>query len=116
MSVLSDIAAEIKALDPTKKDLRKFGLLFLAVLGGLGLFMLWRGSYYSPWFLGASLVFGFLGLVFPGALSKGIYFVWMALGACLGVVVSNLILTILFFLVITPIGWIMRPFGQGFVG
>ena len=111
MSVLTDIAAEIKALNPSARDLRKFGLLFLVVLGGLGLLMLWRASPWSPWFLGAGAIFGVLGMLWPAAL-KGIYFLWMTLGACLGVIVSNLILTILFFLIITPIGWVMRLLGK----
>jgi polyferredoxin len=39
----------------------------------------------------------------------------MTLGLALGLVVSTTLLTLFFFLVITPIGWIARLAGQDFL-
>jgi len=54
------------------------------------------------------------GFLFPRAL-KYVYIAWMSAAIVLGFVVSNVILTVFFFLVITPIGLITRLLGKDFL-
>lgn len=66
-----------------------------------------EGISPHPWALGVSGVFLLLALIYPRALSplnRG----WMAFGNVLHGVVSFLVLGILFYLVITPMGLAMR--------
>ena len=68
----------------------------------------WRGHVVAPrvlWMLGAPLLL--LGLVVPRVLGP-IEAAWMRLAATLGHWNASLILTLLFYLVVTPLGWLIR--------
>jgi hypothetical protein len=115
MSWIKDVKEELSELEISKKILRKFGLLVGGVFLLLGLLI-----YYSSQGLigiifvivGALLfIFGFL---IPNSLS-GVYKIWMGLALALGWIVSRLLLIILFYLVITTIGFIARIFGKKFL-
>ena len=54
------------------------------------------------------------GALLPRAL-KPVYLAWMSVAVVLGFVVSHLILTLFFFLVITPVGLIARAVGKDFL-
>jgi multisubunit Na+/H+ antiporter MnhG subunit len=54
------------------------------------------------------------GAVLPRAL-KWVYIAWMSVAFVLGFVMAHVILTLLFFLMITPIGLIARVFGKDFL-
>ena len=56
-------------------------------------------------------MFIFLGFVMPTVL-KPIQKVWMALAILMGYFVTGLILFLLFYLVVTPLGLLMRLFGK----
>ena len=98
---------------PTRKELRDFGLL----TGGLtaGLFgvvfpVLRRHPIPSwPWIVAAILVLP--ALTWPSALRYP-HWVWVRIGFVLGWINSRIILTILFFLVIVPMGLVMRALGH----
>lgn len=108
------ILEDIRQLKTGTKDLRKFGLLVGGVFAVLGFVMLLRGRSYFPWFLapgGALLV---LGLIIPRAL-KHIYIAWMSVAFALGFVVSHVILTLFFALVITSVGLLARLTGKDFL-
>ena len=109
-----NIAQEMKRLKTGPSELRKFGLLVGGVFIALGLFFLWRDKSYYPIFLviGSPLVL--LGAIFPRSL-KYIYIAWMALAFCLGLVVSTILLTLFFYLVITPMGLAARLAGKDFL-
>ena len=59
--------------------------------------------------LGAALIV--LGLTVP-VLLKPVYRVWMALAVVLGFVMTRVILTVVYYLIMTPIGLIMRLLGK----
>lgn len=95
-------------------ELRKFGVtvgIFLGLLGGL---FLWRGRNYFSYFFILSAAFLLLGLFMPIAL-KPIHKVWMGLVMRLGLLMTKVILSILFYLVVTPIGVLARLFGKDFL-
>jgi len=84
------------------------------VFAVLGLLLLLKGKPISPWLLTLGLVLLGLGAISPRTL-KYIYLGWMGLALVLGFVVSHVILTVFFFLVITPIGLIARLAGKDFL-
>ena len=94
---------------PDKKELRKFGLLMGTMIIGLfGLllpFLFGAGFPYWPWLLG--LIFIFWAIINPASL-KIIYRLWMRFGLVMNRITTPIILGTLFYLVITPLAFIMR--------
>ena len=101
---------EIAELD--NQGLRKFGLVTGAIVVGLFAFFLpWLLEHpwpLWPWILAAGLWIP--ALLFPGVL-KPVYKGWMKFGAVLGFVNTRIILGLFFFLILAPIGLVMRLFG-----
>lgn len=108
------IIEEIKNIKSTRPELRKFGLTMGIVLGFLGGVLWWRGRAYFSYLFIFSVVFLFLGLFIPGV-SKFVQKVWMPLAAIMGWVMTRVILIILFYLILTPTGFLARLFGQHFL-
>ena len=116
MSWISDVSHELRKLKKTKKDLRKFGLLVGSVFIALalaGIFRHWNSTISDvSAAIGAMLVVG--GALTPMWLA-GIYKVWMGIAFAIGWLVSRVILVILFYLVITPVGLVARLMGKDFL-
>ena len=94
---------------PTRKQFRNFGLMFGVVLTGIGLYQLYNDTAETARYVLCMLggVFFLTGLATPMVL-KPIYTVWMKIAFALGWVNTRIIITLIFFLVVTPIGLIMR--------
>ena len=108
------IQADIKKLKTGDRDLRKFGLTVggaFIFIGGL-LLLRHRPSYLA--FCGAGALLAAFGVIWSRAL-KYVYIAWMALAFTLGFVMSNVILTLFFFLFVTPIGLLARLFQKDFL-
>ena len=77
-------------------------------------FLFWRGkeSFEAILVTGSALIL--LGLVIPVVL-KPIYWIWMILAVILGWIMTRVILSLLFYVVITPIGIFSRLFGSKFL-
>ena len=96
----------------TAREGRRFGLQVggaFAVLAGIAH---WRGHPMSPWILGglaAILLIG--GLVTPGALVP-VYRAWMRMAHAISKVTTPIVLGIVYFLVLTPIGLVLRAAGH----
>jgi hypothetical protein len=91
-------------------ELRKFGLTVGAAFVVLGGVSWWRGHELPPrvlWILGGALFVP--GLVAP-ALLRPVHRAWMAFAHVLGHVNTRIILSVLFYLVMTPVGLVMRLF------
>ncbi len=95
----------------TNKQLRRFGLVMTIPLVLLGALFLWKGKAAAPWLCGAAGFFLLSGLIVPRILAP-IEMVWRVFARVLNVVVTFIILTILFYLVITPFGLVLRLFGK----
>jgi Saxitoxin biosynthesis operon protein SxtJ len=106
-----DIQGLLKA---TPRDLRKFGLMVGGVCCALGLLFYLRHKPWWPWLVwpGAPLVV--LGAILPRCL-KWIYVGWMTLAMLLGAIVSTVLLTLLFYLIVTPLGLVARLAGKDFL-
>lgn len=108
------IRAELKQLKTGDKELRKFGLLVGGVFALLGLWCLFRHKPAWPWLVAPAAPLLLLGLVFPRSL-RVVYIGWMAMAFTLGLVVSTVLLTLFFYLVITPVGLLARLVGKDFL-
>lgn len=98
---------------PERKELRNFGLVTGAVtpmVFGLLLPFLFKHDFQIwPWIVGGTLVIW--GLALPMTL-KPVYRVWMTIGLVLGWINTRIILTVMFYLIILPVGALMRIFGK----
>jgi len=103
------ILAEIKAIQSSPKELRKFGVTFAVVCAVVTGFLLYKNHPAAMYYLGAGVAFLFLALLLPLAL-KPLQICWMALAVVMGWVMTRVILSILFFIVITS----MRCIGMVF--
>jgi len=65
-------------------------------------------------FLGCSIIFTFVTAYNKEAL-KPAYLGWMKIAHCIGTVVTFIILTLVFFLVFTPLGLLFRLMGKDFL-
>ena len=86
------------------KELRKFGFILaigLALIFGT-LFPYFSGNAVPKWPWLAGLFFITVALVFPAALNP-VYVVWMKIGHVLGWVNTRLILSIVFYVIFTPV-------------
>lgn len=109
-----NIREDIRQLKTSDRDLRKFGLMVGGVFAVLGALFLWRHKPIGPYFLWPGGVLVLFGAVFPRAL-KWIYIAWMSVAFVLGFVMAHIILAVLFYLVITPIGLVARLVGKDFL-
>lgn len=94
---------------PSDKQLRQFSLLLAAVAAAVAVWLYGKSSA-SAWFavtLLAAAAAGVVGWVRPG-LMRVVYVVWMAAVFPIGWTVSHLLLAAIYYLVITPVGVIMR--------
>lgn len=89
---------------------RAFGVLFAAVFTLLGAFGFLGGPFRWLWF-GLAVAFAVTAFVAPAAL-RPLNAVWTSFGLLLHALVSPLILAIMFYVFITPIGMLMRLTGK----
>lgn len=112
--MIKTIIEEIKAIKSTKKELRNFGLVVGGVLIAIGAFLFWKERPTHPYFLILGAVLVVLGLILPAVL-KPLQKVWMGFAVVMGFFMTRVILTILFFLVLTPIGLVAKLTGKRFL-
>jgi hypothetical protein len=102
---------ERQTTKPNIKELRKFGLttgIIVALL--FGMFLPWIFSRPSPrWPWGVSSVLIIWALITPGTL-KIVYSIWMRISHVLGYINTKIVLAIVFYLVFTPMGVLMKIF------
>ena len=108
------ISEEIKNIKSGKKELRQFGITIAVVLGFLSSWFLWQGRDGGYLLLIISIVFLALGLFLPNLL-KPLQKLWMTLAVLLGWLMTRVILIVLFYLVVTPIGLLARLCGKDFL-
>lgn len=99
-------------LRQTSKDLRQFGLLVGGVFSVIGLWpSLFRGEDPRIWALGIGGLLITLGVAVPQSL-KSVHFGWMKIGHVLGTINTRIILGIIYYFLVTPMGVFMRLMGK----
>lgn len=97
---------------PTTKDLRQFGLLVGGVFAVIGLWpIVFRSEPPRLWAVILGSLLMVLGAVVPQSL-KQVHGGWMKIGHVLGSINTRIILGIIYYLLITPMGLVMRLMGK----
>ena len=94
-----------------KSSNRSFGLLFFVVFFLIGIWPLFKENDYRLWSLIISIIFLFLGLL-NSKLLEPLNNLWIKFGEILGKVISPIIMMIVFFIVLTPLSFIIKLFGK----
>lgn len=98
--------------NPNRKALLKFGRSML--IFGL-VFALWfwfKHQATAAWAFGIGGVFCFFSSQFIPPLAKVVYVLWMTIAWLLGQIITPIIMAMLYYLVITPIGVVLRLTGH----
>ena len=90
---------------------KSFGILFFIVFFLIAIFPLTNSEEIRIWSLIISLIFLILGLLNSKILAP-LNKIWFKFGIILGKIVSPLVMGVIFFFVVTPIGLLMRLFGK----
>jgi len=95
---------------PDRKQLRSFGLIVGGIFFIIALWpLVFRGESLRVWAVVPTVVLVPPALVYPPVLYWP-FLGWMFIGHILGAVNTRIILTLMFFLLFTPVGLIMRLF------
>ena len=105
---------EIKNIKSEKSDLRNFGIIVGIILLVISGFLFWKEKESFQILLTFGVTLCILGIVIPFIL-KPIYWVWMIFATILGWIMTRVILSLLFYIILTPIGLIPRLFGKQFL-
>jgi len=111
---IKEILNEVNLMRPGRRDLRQTALVLLGGFGLIGGILWWRGREIGPWLLALGALLGFWGLVWPGGF-RIVHRLWMGLAFFLGFFVQRIILTLLFYLTVTPLSLVMRCLGKDFL-
>ncbi len=98
-------------LDTSRRAVRSFGLLFGGLSAALAAYLLVMGRGGWRWAALAAVFFLVTGL-FAYPVLKPVYRAWMKFAFLLGWVNTRILLGLFFYLVLTPIGLILRLTGK----
>ena len=90
---------------------RSFGIVFFVVFLIISIWPLLDEKELRYWALIVSIIFLILGILKSNILTP-LNKVWFKFGILLGNIISPIIMTFIFFLVVTPISFIMKIFGK----
>ncbi len=103
--------------NPSKRELAWFGVIVALFCGLVGALLYWRfglhTSAYVVWTLGAALTLVYQAIP---PIRRSLYVAWLYLFFPLGWLLSHLVLGVIYYLVITPTGLIMRMLGRDSMG
>ena len=94
---------------------RNFGIVFSIVFLIIGIWPILNQNEIRIWSIIISLIFLILGLInskFLSSLNKA----WFKFGLILGSVIAPIVMGIIYFLVVTPTGLIMKALGKDLLG
>ena len=96
----------------TRQQLRSFGLLVGGIFGLIGVWpLVWRHQSPRLWAVALAVLLIVPGLVAPRILAPA-YRLWMKLAEVLAWINTRILLGVVFFGVVTPIGLVMRLLGR----
>ena len=94
---------------------KSFGLLFFVVFLILALWPLKNGSNINLYFTISSIIFLILGLINSKLLSP-LNKLWIKLGEILGMIIAPIVMALVYFVILTPVSFIVRIFGKDLLG
>lgn len=105
---------ELKNIKSEKSDLRKFGITVGVILLIIAGFLFWKEKVSFQLVLAVGIILFAFGITIP-VLLKPVYLVWMIFATILGWLMTRVILSLLFYVIFTPIGLISRLFRKQFL-
>ena len=94
-----------------KENNKSFGILFFIIFLLVALWPLINSDFIRLWALGIASIFLVLGIINSKILTpfkKG----WIKLGEILGKIIAPIVMGFIYFIIITPIGLLMRLVGK----
>ena len=101
----------IETIDASPRRVRNFGLLLGAIGACLSAYSFAKGGAAWSWIAVASAVFALSGLYGRRAL-RPLYMAWMMFALLLAWINTRILLGVFFFLIVTPIGIVLRLTGN----
>lgn len=99
--------------DIPRRTITSFAWIVSAALLVIAGYKWWRGAPQWVWVTLLSLAAALLlSAAIAPSLLRPVYRGWMRIGEALGWINTRILLTLVFFLVVTPIGLVMRLFGR----
>jgi hypothetical protein len=104
----------LKPSRTTVGELRRFGIGLGVGFAILGMILSLRGWPHGASLFGVSGLFLVIGILLPRVLTW-LYPPWMAMTRAMGWLSTTLILSLIFYLVFTPIALVLRALGRDFL-
>ncbi|MFQ6675651.1 MAG: SxtJ family membrane protein [Fidelibacterota bacterium] len=98
-------------IDRSPAQVRKFGLILALLMGAFFGIRSWIAGEILVYGLLAGAAVGVLALAFPRSLIV-VFVPWMVAARMVGLVITHLLLSVIFYLIFTPVGWVMRLAGR----
>lgn len=92
------------------KEIKKFGWVGLIFFGSLFSLCVWLNKPFAPYIFGVLATLGAGFVIMPMRMTR-VYSVWLLITRLIGRVFTTIMLSLGFYLVITPAGMIKRLFG-----
>ena len=93
---------------------KSFGILFFIVFVLISIWPVIQGGSLRIWSIPIALLFLILGLI-NSKLLNPLNIVWVKFGELLGRIIAPIVMSIIYFFIITPIGLFMRLMGKDFL-
>ena len=90
---------------------RSFGIVFFVFFLLISLWPLKNGGNLNFWLFSISIIFLILGII-NSKLLKPLNFIWFKFGLLLGSIISPIVMSIIFFLVVTPTSILIKLFNK----
>ena len=94
---------------------RSFGILFFIVFLILSLWPLKNGNNLNLYFLITSGIFLILGVINSKLLTP-LNKTWIKFGEILGLIIAPIVMSLVYFVILTPVSLIVRLFGKDLLG
>ena len=101
----------MKKIINKKKSNKSFGILFFIVFLIIGFWPLTNGEEIRFWSILISLLFLILGFLNSKILTP-LSYAWIKLGLFLGKFITPIVMALIFYLIISPFGVVIRLFGK----
>ncbi len=99
----------------TSHQNKTFGVLFFLVFALIAVWPMINGLPIRIWAIPFSIIFLILGMMNSKLLTP-LKIIWIKLGEILGIIISPIVMLIIYFFIITPIGLFMRLIGKDILG
>jgi len=108
------ISEELKNINSSNKELRKFGVLIMVILVIIGLVMLYKDKPYTTWYFSIAVLILIVSFLLP-ILLLPFQKIWMGFAVIMGWIMTRLILSVLFYVIFTLIRIVGGLFGKKFL-